>query len=256
MIGSMRDVTNLKTAEVEQVNQTRRRNILLSYISHELRTPITSIAGYLTAIQDGTLVEEDDQKEAMGIITSKTLTLKKLIDDLDQLAKFETNQVTFHFETCAIRDVTESLISRTTSDAEPEGFNVIVDSDLRMLDECWAVVDEERIHQVFSNLVTNAMKYSGDSRNIYLGFAVDDAGQTFVATIRDEGIGIKPTHISHIFDRFYRVKYTEGESAGGRGLGLTLSKEIIEAHQGEIFVESAPGEGSVFSFTLPLYQEA
>lgn len=79
MIGSMRDVTNLKTAEVEQVNQTRRRNILLSYISHELRTPITSIAGYLTAIQDGTLVEEDDQKEAMGIITSKTLTLKKLI---------------------------------------------------------------------------------------------------------------------------------------------------------------------------------
>ena len=256
LVGSLRDVTNLKTAQIEQVNENRRRNILLSYISHELRTPVTSIAGFLTAIQDGTLSEPKERDEAMEIITNKTLTLKKLIDDLDQLSKLESNQFTFDFEALTVRDVAESLINRHLSDLENEGFSVDVQADMKSMESHWVVLDLERINQVFTNLITNAVKYSGKSRNLFLAFAVNEEEKHFLVSLRDEGIGISPAQLSHIFDRFYRVDYNSGIERGGRGLGLTISKEIIEAHHGEIFAESKPGEGATISFTIPLYQEA
>lgn len=256
LVGSMRDVTNLKTAEVEQVNETRRRNILLSYISHELRTPITSIAGFLTAMQDGTLSGEEEREEAMEIITAKTLTLKKLIDDLDQLSKFETNQFTFDFEAYSVQDLTETLLERNIPDVEKRGFRIHTEADMLLLRGLWVIADLERINQVFSNLLTNAVKYSGSSRDIYLQFRIDDRQEHLLIFVRDEGIGIRESQITHIFDRFYRADYNNTAGYEGRGLGLTLSKEIVEAHHGEIYVDSKYGEGSTFSFTIPLYQEA
>ena len=233
LVGSLRDVTNLKTAQIEQVNENRRRNILLSYISHELRTPITSIAGFLTAIQDGTLNEPGERDEAM-----------------------ESNQFTFDFEALTVRDVAESLIDRHLSDLEKEGFSVDVQADMRSMESHWIVLDLERINQVFTNLITNAVKYSGDSRKLFLAFAVNEEEKHFLVSLRDEGIGIPPAQLSHVFDRFYRVDYNSNVEKSGRGLGLTISKEIIEAHHGEIFAESSPGEGTIISFTIPLYQEA
>ena len=109
--------------------------------------------------------------------------------------------------------------------------------------------------RVFSNLLNNAVKYSGESRRIHLKFALDEREEYFIVYVRDEGIGIPETQISHIFDRFYRVGYNGGVDTEGRGLGLTLSKEIIEAHQGEIYAESIRGQGSTFSFMIPLYME-
>ena len=256
LIGSLRDVTNMKSEEVEKVDEIRRRNILLSYISHELRTPITSIAGYLTAIQDGIMSSEEEKSEAMEIITAKTMTLKKLIDDLDQLSKFETNQFTFNFESCDLRYVIDALISRNVPDLEQDGFLVSIDQALNRPESYRVVIDLERINQVLSNLLNNAVKYSGENRRIHLKFCLDDREEYFIVYVQDEGIGIPDSQISHIFDRFYRVGYNGGADTEGRGLGLTLSKEIIEAHQGEIFAESIRGQGSTFSFMIPLYMEA
>ena len=255
VIGLLRDVTDLKSMEVENVNEIRRRNILLSYISHELRTPITSIAGYLTAIQDGVMSSEDEKAEAMEIITSRTMTLKKLIDDLDQLSKFETNQFTFNYESCDLSYVIDSLIGRNVPDLEQDGFTVSIEQTISRPEACRVVIDLERINQVLSNLLNNAVKYSGESRRIHLKFALDEREEYFIVYVRDEGIGIPETQISHIFDRFYRVGYNGGVDTEGRGLGLTLSKEIIEAHQGEIYAESIRGQGSTFSFMIPLYME-
>ena len=255
MVGTMRDVTDMKSAEVERANDTRRRNILLSYISHELRTPITSIAGFLTAIQDGTMSSEKEKAEAMDIILAKTLTMKKLIDDLDQLSKFDANQVSFDYEMFTAGEVTETLINRNVPDAERSGFLVTVNADTKKLGRYWLVLDLERINQVVSNLVSNAIKYSGSSRILELGFSVDDREELFMVYVRDHGVGIRDAQISHIFDRFYRVGYNRGVDAGGHGLGLTLSKEIIEAHRGEIYAESEYGSGSTFTFTIPLYKE-
>lgn len=255
MVGTMRDVTNMKSAEVERANDTRRRNILLSYISHELKTPITSISGFLTAIQDGTMDSEAEKAEAIDIIAYKARTMKKLIDDLDQLSKFDAKQVSFDFEMFTVGEVAEILINRNVPDAERAGFDVTVDADLKTLGRYWIVIDLERINQVISNLISNAIKYSADSRRLYLTFSIDDRAELFMASVRDEGVGIKDAQLSHIFDRFYRVGYNKDVDASGHGLGLTLSKEIIEAHRGEIYVESEYGSGSNFTFTVPLYKE-
>ncbi|MBQ8151817.1 MAG: PAS domain S-box protein [Firmicutes bacterium] len=255
LVGTMRDITAVKTAEVEQVNETRRRNILLSYISHELRTPITSIAGFLTAIQDGTMSSEEEKNDAMDIIVDKTLTMKKLIDDLDQLSKFEANQVTFDYEMLTVGDVTETLIGLNVPDAERDGFEVAVEVDLKSMQNHLLVIDLGRINQVLSNLVNNAVKYSGGSKKLALTFTVDDRGERFMCFVKDDGIGIREEQLPHIFDRFYRVGYNKGADVSGHGLGLTLCKEIIEAHRGDIYAESVYGSGSTFSFTIPLYKE-
>ena len=255
--GTLRDVTKLKTAEMEQLEATRGRNMLLSYISHELRTPITSIAGYLTALSDGTMSSDKEKAEAMDIITSKTLTLKKLVDELDQLTKIETHQFTFNFESYTAAEATAMMISCSVSDARSAGFDVYIDYDANLLSDHWIIIDADRINQVFSNLVNNSIKYSMNTKKLWLDFEIDDNEENFMVSVKDSGIGIKDQHISHIFDRFYRadVKDNTLHTIEGRGLGLTLCKEIINAHQGEIFAESTYGTGSTFTFIIPIFKE-
>lgn len=251
--GTLRDITRIKSAEMEHLEMTRSRNTLLSYISHELRTPITAIAGYLTAIGDGTLSSEDDQREAMEIITSKTLTLKKLIDDLDQLSKLETHQFTFNFMSCTARDAAELLISNNISDLRSAGFETEIELDASHLNKYWIIIDQDRINQVFSNLLTNSIKYSRSEKRLRLEFKIDETEENFVVSVNDWGMGIPDKDIPHIFDRFYRSDNNELRTEG-RGLGLTLCKEIMIAHQGDIYAESIYGEGSKFTFIIPLYE--
>lgn len=255
---TLRDVTQLKSTEMEQLNATKSRNMLLSYISHELRTPITSIAGYLAAINDGVMESPQERKEAMDIITSKTLTLKKLIDDLDQLTKLETNQFTFDFSAYTAADSVEYMLESSLNDAKSAGFSVEVSCDMNELRKHWIIIDIDRIKQVFNNLVTNSIKYSGAQKTMTFTFEIDNNNENFIVSVKDSGIGIRDEDISHIFDRFYRVSHsdTNTKNIDGRGLGLTLCKEIITAHQGNIYAESIYGFGSTFTFYIPLFKEA
>lgn len=207
--GTLRDVTKLKTAEMEQLESAKGRNMLLSYISHELRTPITSIAGYLTAITDETLSSHEEKMEAMDIITSKTLTLKKLIDDLDQLTKIETHQFSMDFATYTAAEAAEMMIDSSISDARSAGFEVVLNYDESLLAAHWLIIDADRINQVFSNLINNSIKYSDTVKNLWVTFGIDDNEENFVVSVRDEGIGIKAKHLPHIFDRFYRADTRE-----------------------------------------------
>lgn len=231
--------------------------MLLSYISHELRTPITSIAGYLTALSDGTMSSDKEKTEAMDIITSKTLTLKKLVDELDQLTKIETHQFTFNFESYTAAEATDMMINCCVSDAKSADFDVYINRDINLLSDHWIIIDTDRINQVFSNLVNNSIKYSTNTKKLWLDFEIDDNEENFVVSVKDSGIGIKDQHISHIFDRFYRADTKDNtlHTIEGRGLGLTLCKEIINAHQGEIFAESTYGTGSTFTFIIPIFKE-
>ena len=256
--GSFRDITTIKSAELDQIQATKSRNMLLSYISHELRTPITSIAGYLTAISDGTVDGEEEKQEAMEIITSKTLILKKLVDDLDQLSKMQTHQFTFDFTLCTIPDAADLLITSNVGDARSAGFEVTVDYDEALLAHHWLVLDLARINQVFSNLITNAIKYSDKRREMHITFKVDDAAENFIVSVADKGMGIRESQLAHVFDQFYRAENNQKDGQTrieGRGLGLTLCKEIMLAHQGDIYAESTFGEGSTFTFIIPLYKE-
>ncbi len=251
--GSIRDITEIKSAEVELINLTRSRNMLFTYVSHELRTPITSIVGYMTAINDGVFATEEEKAEAMDIISQKISTLKKLIDDLDQLSKLETHQFNFDFQAFNTSELTEMLISTNIGDVRSKGFNIEVKTDLRSLEAYWIIADDERINQVFVNLLSNAMKYSDERKKLMVSFSVDEAKTNYVVSVTDSGTGIKTEDIPFLFDRFYRAEYNRNRE--GRGLGLTLCKEIIEKHQGTIFVESEYGKGSTFTFIIPLHKE-
>lgn len=258
MLCTVRDVTEMQTAQMEQIKATQSRNMLLSYISHELRTPITSIAGYMTAINDGVLSGDDEVSEALDIITNKTTTLKTLIDDLDQLTKLETNQFTFEFMLTSVDELVSQLITNHYTDATTvHNFEVIINADISQLSNYWVIIDSVRINQVFTNLVTNAYKYAQDNHKMEWSFIIDQAEDHLIISVRDYGRGIKSKHLGNIFDKFYRADYADNtnKQIEGRGLGLTLCKEMIHAHQGEIFVESVYGEGSTFTFIIPLYKE-
>ncbi len=256
--GTLRDVTKLKTAEMEQLEANRRRNMLISYISHELRTPITSMVGYSTALIDGTISRPEEQKEAIDIIASKTLTLKKLIDELDQLTKIETQQFSFDFESYTAAEVTEFLLNNNLADARSAGFEVTTVYNNDALNKHWVIIDINSINKVFSNLMNNSIKYSADIKELFITFSIDDNEENFVVSVKDNGIGIRDDHIPYVFDRFYRAatKNNGMRSIEGSGLGLTLCKYIINAHQGEIYVESIYGSGSTFTFIIPLYKES
>lgn len=207
--GTIKDVTKIKTVEMEQLEDTKRRNMLLSYFSHEFRTPITSIAGYLTAITDGTMTTGEEKMEAMDIITSKTLTLKKLVDDLDQLTKIETNQFSLYFATYTAAEATEMMISSSVGDAESAGFEVALRYDEDLLSRHWVIIDTDKIKQVFSNLINNSIKYSETAKNLWITFDIDDKEESFVVSVKDNGIGIRDKHLPHIFERFYRADANE-----------------------------------------------
>ncbi|NLD18764.1 MAG: PAS domain S-box protein [Clostridiales bacterium] len=252
--GTLRDVTKFETAEVEHINAINNRNKLLSYISHELRTPITSIAGYLTAISDGTLSSNEDRKEALEIITGKTMTLKRLIDDMDQLSKLENHQFTFEYITCTAGEIAEMLIADNIEHIDDNEFKITLDYNLKELNKWWIIVDRSRINQVFSNLITNALKYSLVKKELHVEFKTDDASEHFIVSVHDCGIGIKDENIPKVFDKFYRDN-DKSLKIEGRGLGLTICKEIIAAHRGDIYAESTYGQGSTFTFIIPLYME-
>lgn len=255
--GVIKDVTVAHTRSMEQIRVTNSRNMLFSYISHELRTPVTSLAGYITALEDGTFVTEEERKEAMEIISSKTSTLKKLIDDLDQMSKLETYQFTFDFQVYNVREVVDVIIANSAGDIEKNGFIAEYEYIPSFLSRFEIVVDLERINQVYTNLISNALKYSNESKRIWINFRIDELKENFICSVKDEGIGIDGSDLNHIFDSFFRaetnrssIKYTEG-----RGLGLALCKEIVCRHNGQIYVDSTYGKGSEFTFMIPLFKE-
>lgn len=251
--GMLRDITVMKSVQMEQITAKQSRDLLLSYVSHELRTPVTSIAGYLTALNEGVISEEDEVREAMDTITSKTILLKKLIDDLDQLSKLETHQFSFDFMTHPVTDLADSILNQHFSGIEGLDLTAKIDYDKKSMSNYWVVADEDRINQVFSNILDNARKYSSGQAPIHIALRVEDKQNAFVVSITNTGKGIAKKDLAHIFDRFYRAGSHTASS--GRGLGLAISKEIIKSHNGIIYAESQEDKLTTFTFTIPLFKE-
>ncbi len=254
--GMIRDINQMKIAKDELISSKQSRELLLSYVSHELRTPVTSILGYINAVKDGTLSTIEERNKALNIIHSKALILERLINDLFQLSKLETNQFSFNFILISIEELSESLIDRYVMDIQNSGLIFKYEIDEKNLKNEYVIVDQERIDQVFGNIVFNAIKYTkaGDKLTVKCGLSKD--GKFLQVKISDTGLGIASKDIPRIFDRFFKTSI-KGESNRNlnTGLGLTISKEIIQAHKGEIWAKSRQGKGSTFTFTIPLFHE-
>ena len=234
--------TNLETLD-------RTKTEFLSIVSHEFRTALTGIQGFSELIRDGGL-EPDEVRAYGGYIFNDADRVNRLITDMLDLDRMESGRMSIRITDVDINEVVSDVMARAVSSAA-----VVVEFKAD-LDPRLPIVagDRDRLVQVVSNLVNNAVKYSPDGGMVTLSTRAD--GGFVLVSVADTGLGIPPDEIGHVFERFRRVRSGAAQSIPGTGLGLTIVKQIVEMHGGKIWVESAVGHGSAFHFTVPLAVEA
>jgi signal transduction histidine kinase/CheY-like chemotaxis protein len=237
----VRDVT--AEHEISQM-----KNEFVSTVSHELRTPLTSIKGYVDLILDGETGEINDiQREFLGIVKQNSDRLVALINDMLDISRIESGRIHLKIEPIDIADSIAGAIDtfRAIIDQQGMGLNLAVPRDLPA-----AAGDRDRVGQVLTNLISNAIKYSPGGGSIAVKARTRE--HQVIVSVKDTGIGISREDQEHLFDKFYRVDSSLTREIGGTGLGLSICKTIIELLGGQVWVESTPGKGSTFSFSLPI----
>ncbi len=244
-----RDQLTKEADEVRALQETDRlRSQFISSVSHELRTPLTLIKGYSTSLlRQDVSWDREAQQEFLQIIDEKTDELRDLIDKLLQSAKLEAGALKLEKEPLLIPRLAQKVVEDTTARAKKNNFTLkfarsfpVVEADVRC------------IEQVLRNLIENAVKYSPEGSEIVIAGAVKK--DKVVISVKDSGIGIPPEHHDRVFERFYRVDSPLARRTGGSGLGLSITRGHVEAHSGEVWLESTVGKGSKFYFSLPLDQ--
>jgi PAS domain S-box-containing protein len=235
-----------RSANITLEKLDRTKTEFLSIVSHEFRTALTGIQGFSELIRDGGL-EPDEVRAYGGYIFNDADRVNRLIGDMLDLDRMESGRMSIRTTDVDVNEVLSDAIARAGSSPSVE-FKADLDPRLPIV-----VGDRDRLIQVVSNLVNNAVKYSPDGGTVTLASRAE--GGFALISVTDTGVGIPPDEIGHVFERFRRVRSGAAQSIPGTGLGLTIVKQIVEMHGGKIWVESAVGHGSAFHFTLPLAAE-
>ena len=227
----------------ELAHQETLRQQMVSDVAHELRTPLANVRGYLEAIQDG-LTSADSS--TIDSLHEEVLLLNRLVDDLQELALAESGQLKLQPRPVDLKRIVEQTITALFPRINEKGIRIRTEipSDLPRI-----IVDPERIGQVLRNLLTNAIAYTPDHGQIVVN--VEPNPQSLSVRITDSGPGIEAQHIPLVFERFYRVDVSRTRLTGGAGLGLAIVKQLVQAHGGEVGVDSIIGQGSTFWFSIP-----
>ncbi|GAB4273894.1 MAG: hypothetical protein Kow0056_01480 [Coriobacteriia bacterium] len=243
-------VTTMTDITLER-EATRVKNEFVSTVSHELRTPLTSIKGYVDLVLDGEAGELSDlQKEFLGIVKENSDRLVELINDLLDISRIESGRIQLKIEPVDLADVVADCmgaLAALTARGDIE-LRVDIPDDLPRL-----AADRSRLGQVVTNLLSNAVKYSPGGGRVRVSARPEL--DSVVVSVSDEGIGISEEDQRKLFAKFFRVDSSHTQEIGGTGLGLAICKSIVELHGGRIWVESELGEGSTFSFSMPIAVE-
>jgi signal transduction histidine kinase len=232
-----------------ELELARMKSDFVSTVSHEFKSPLTSIRQLAEMLQSGRVPSEERRQQYYDVLLEQSERLALLTDNILSLAKIEEGRAEFAFETTDVSALLTKVVSSFQERVRHEGFDI----ELKVQGPIPLVaVDRTALSQAITNLIDNAIKYSGDSRKVVVGVSVE--GQSLAIAVRDFGVGIKKEDIDRVFERFFRGGDELTRTVKGSGLGLTLVKEIVEAHRGRVQVESEPGKGSVFSILLPLPQ--
>ena len=233
-----RDLTRLKQLE-------RTREEFVANVSHELRTPLSLIKGYVETLLDGASHNPEVAERFLKIIERNATRLDLLIQDLLTISALESGQMKLDLQPVQLHQLVEKVFSHLHTKAESKNAQLVNE-----LPEFVAVGDPNRLDQVFINLVDNAIKYGRAEGVIVVGGRPLADGKLEVF-VRDDGSGIPPEALDRVFERFYRVDKARSRDQGGTGLGLAIVKHIVQAHGGEVRVESVLGQGATFFFSLP-----
>lgn len=222
-----------------------RRNYL-GNISHELKTPIFTIQGYLHTLIDGGLYDEQINMKYLRRAISNVERLENIVEDLEIINKLESGGVVFDIQSFDMKELAEEVMSDLSILGEEKDISITFKDGASKAFEVDA--DRETIRQVLTNLISNSIKYGKEGGETRIAFY--DMADKVLIEISDDGIGIEEHHLKHLFDRFYRVDASRSRQQGGSGLGLAIVKHILEAHHQNINVRSTLDVGSTFGFTL------
>lgn len=245
-----------------QRSETSRRQ-LMSNISHDLRTPITLLQGYLEAFKDGVVQTEEQRQRYVRMMLGKVGGLNRLIRDLFELTKLEAGQTRFDFGEVSLGQWIQQLRDLYEIDVISSGLRFSCDymsENAPMEGQAHEIVQQNRIRlsldlsrmdQVMANIIYNAIKHTPRGGEITLSFFFEASTNRVIVTVSDTGSGIEEEHLPFIFDRFYKIEASRNSADGGSGLGLAIAKEIVEAHGGTIGAVSVPDKGTMVWFMLP-----
>lgn len=242
----------LKANAEEKVSSDNQNKELISNISHDLKTPLTAIKGYVEGLMDGVADTPEKQSKYLQTIYSKANDMDHLINELTFYSKIDTNKIPYNFNRIHVVDYFGDCAEELSRELEEENmdfsYNNYVDDDVQI------IADAEQIKRVINNIVGNSKKYS-DKGKTKIRMTVKDVGDFIQVEIEDNGKGIATKDLPYIFDRFYRTDASRNSSKGGSGIGLSIVKKIMEDHGGKIWVTSKEGIGTVMYFVLRKYQE-
>lgn len=239
----------LKHSIATQLQFEENRKELVSNISHDLRTPLTAIKGYVDGLGDGVADTPDKQQKYLDIIALKAEEMDHLIDELFLYSRLDLNRLPFHFE---LVDMNAFILDWSDElEFELAKQDVRYRPDILLPAETMAMIDRDKIRRVFSNVLGNALKYLNKPEKSIRLQALRQEAQVIIR-ITDNGQGINPEALPHIFERFYREDPSRNSHTGGSGLGLAISKQIVEGHGGTIQAQSVKGEGTSIEIALPI----
>ncbi|KAB2328767.1 HAMP domain-containing protein [Cytobacillus depressus] len=238
--------TKLKESINLQIRYEENRKELLTNISHDLKTPITSIIGYVEGIQDGVANTPQKIEKYLSTVYSKAKDMDSLIDELFLFSKLDLKKEPFHFETVELDKYMRDYVEELYLDLLQQGIHI----ELHFLNkQIYVIADREKLKRVLANLINNCVKYmTKDRKNISI--ALNERLRDVVVQVTDNGQGIEPSALPHIFERFYRAEQSRNSQTGGSGLGLAIAKQIIVEHGGEIWATSEIGKGTTLFFSL------
>lgn len=242
----------LRDTTSEKIEYDKRSKELISNISHDLKTPITAIKGYVEGIMDGVADTPEKMDRYIKTIYNKANEMDLLINELTLYSKIDSNRIPYNFNTISVSDYFDDCAVDLQMDLESRGIDFTyvnyVEGDVKI------IADAEQLKRVINNIVSNSTKYM-DKPKGQVNLRVKDVGDFIQVEIEDNGKGIGAKELPNIFDRFYRTDASRNSSTGGSGIGLSIVKKIVEEHGGKIWATSKEGTGTVMYFVIRKYQE-
>ena len=237
----------------EEKNLIEKENKeLISNISHDLKTPITAVKGYIEGIMDGVADTPEKMDRYVRTIYNKTNEMDYLINELTFYSKIDTNRIPYTFGKLNVEDYFADCAEEVGLELETRGIELVYANYVEK--DVMVIADGEQIRRVIHNIISNAIKYMDKPKGI-IQIRIKDVGDFIQIEIEDNGKGIGPKDLPYIFDRFYRTDVSRNSSKGGSGIGLSIVKKILEDHGGKVWATSRLGIGTIMYFVLRKYQE-
>lgn len=242
----------LKANAEEKVAYDKENKELISNISHDLKTPITAVKGYVEGIMDGVADTPEKMDRYIRTIYNKANEMDRLINELTFYSKIDTNRIPYTFNKIHISDYFEDCVDELSVELDSSGISLTYFNYLE--EDAVVIADAEQLKRVINNIISNSLKYMNKPKGV-INIRLRDVGDFIQIEIEDNGKGIAQKDLANIFERFYRTDASRNSSKGGSGIGLSIVKKIMEDHGGQVWATSKEGTGTTMYLALRKYQE-